>query len=558
MGTRKGVVWVILGLALGLGGAAFLGVLVFWGLPRLQRAQSPLAEARSDQIMLRCLGESPIAPNRETLAKEADATWQAILATLGIAQEEIPWPVYVYLYSEPGELPIAFAAREAEEGTPLAVVDHLHGRPLAGALARLACSLCFGPPGNMLFPRGLALYFDAPEHPWAMEAAAWDAAGSWQLLWERGERLLPADPWEAVYFKANAPWTSASSSLEIQRALIQAAQDGGGKARQWEAIAGAWAKWVLENFGRRGVEAFWRVRSWIAAAKALELEPQDLAMAWEQHLTQALKASPQAPHFLALRDLYAGKTSQALEALEDRGISWGLAFLACGEPDRAWETLQGVPEGEPLLSVLNELCGQPKLVYGRLSLVGKADEEAERWLTCAEETLARALDFWELTEENLPEHMVFYLVEEEPQATVPWGIVWVTEGVATLPEEAVRLVLEGTSPGLLPSYRTFLEGVVRYLAHPNRDFRGEAGRLLSKGHWVSLSQPLFGVYPLEVAQAEAGAFVQFLVDRYGIQGVRTMWRALLEGASPFRAAEVALGTGLTQLEEELKDWLRRP
>lgn len=208
--------------------------------------------------------------------------------------------------------------------------------------------------------------------------------------------------------------------------------------------------------------------------------------------------------------------------------------------------------------MLNPLRGQPRLAYGRLSLVGKADEEAERWLSCVEETLARALDFWELLEENLPEHIVFYLVEEEPQATVPWGIVWVTEGVAALPEEAVKLVLESTSLGPLPSYRTFVEGVVLYLTYPNRNFRGEAGRLLTEEHWVSLSQPLFEVYPLEVAQAEAGAFVQFLVDRYGIQGVRTMWRALLEGASPFRAAEVALGIGLTQLEEELKDWLRRP
>lgn len=154
-----------------------------------------------------------------------------------------------------------------------------------------------------------------------MEAAAWDAAGSWQLLWERSERLLPEDPWETVYFKANAPWTSASPSLEIQRTLIQAAQDGGGKARQWEAISGAWANWVLRNFGRRGVEAFWRARSWTAAAKELELEPQDLAVAWEQHLTQAL------------------------EALEGRGVGWGLLSLRAGSRTALGRPYRGFQKG---------------------------------------------------------------------------------------------------------------------------------------------------------------------------------------------------------------------
>jgi len=560
MVRRKGFIWVAGGMVLGAAIAVVAGVLVFWVFPQIQRARSPLVEARSGPVVVRCLKQSPLASEARALAKEVETTWRRVLEQLGIQEAEIPCSIYVYLYAEVAELPAGFSARAEEETTPVAVVDHLHTRPLAGPLARLACSLVFGPPGNSLFPRGLALYFDAPTRPWAAEAAAWGAQETWPTLWERAEQLLPFDPWEAFYFDVDAPWTAAIPTMEAFRRLLQVTGGGGGRAREWETTAGALAAWALDRFGRRGVEAFWHAATWPDVAQDLGWEAEALAADWEQHLSVALRESPQASYFLALRDLYWGKVEQALEVLggvegEEAEYALGLAHLALGEPERARELLAGAPEAAPLLPTLEGLAGRPVLTSGRLVLVGASQEEGSAWLSAAAAALERALAFWERDQAVLPDRITFYLVEDRPSITMPWGVMWIGTLKET-PRAAVRFLLEAVSPLGLPTFRTLVEGVVLHLACPDREFRAEARRVLAEGRWVALSQPLFGVYPEELAEAEAGALVRYLVQHYGPAGVRAVWERLVEGASPFRAVEETLGQSLDQLERELKAWIK--
>ncbi|MBC7093536.1 hypothetical protein H5T53_05990 [Candidatus Bipolaricaulota bacterium] len=556
--------WVMGGLALGAVVALVIGALVFWAFPALRRARSPIAEIQSGPVVVRYLKGSALASEAEAVASEVNAAWQDVLEKLGIGLAEIRGPVDVYLYASTAELPLGYAARTEEERTSVAVVDHVWGQPLGGALGRLACSLLFGRPGNAVFRRGLALYLDHPDHPWAVEAAAWGEPVPWSILWERADRLLPQDPWEGLYFTVNAPWVGVAPSLETYRALILARGQGSqGRGRTWEARAGALGEWVLNRFGRRGVEAFWQAPSWAAAATALGMSPEAMAAELDAYLAVSFAESPDAPYLRAMTLLYSGRTERALaalHALSGEEVSWalGLAYLALGDPERAETAWEGGEAHEPeLRAAVGTLRGESRLTHGRLVLVGPAEDGA-RWLAAAEEALARAMDFWEIAEAGLPDKLVFYLVSTVPAATVPWGVVWVTAGAEALPSLAVRVALEAVSPWGLPAYRALVEGVVLHLAYPDRDFRAEAARILAEGRWVSLAQPLFEIYPPEVAEAEAGALARFLAERYGPQGVRAMWALLDAGASPFRAAEQGLGIALLELEKELKAWLRQP
>lgn len=551
MRARTGVLWVILGLTLGLGAAAFLGVLVFWGLPSLQRAQSPFTEARSGQITVRCLKESPIAPDRTTLAEEAGATWQATLATLGIAQEEIPWTVYVYLYAEPGELPAAFAGREAEEGTPVAVVDHLHGRPLAGALARLACSLAYGGPGNKVFPRGLALYLDDPARKWAAEAVAYSTAQTWKLLFQHPERLLPRDPWEDFFFKVDAPWVSALPSLETVRTLLVASTTEARAAPGWEALAAAFAGFVLSRYGEAGAKAFWLASTWESGAQAISLSPAEFAAQWQGHLDEATSVAEADPVIAAKRALYLGKPSQALEhlaRLEGADMLRAQAYLALGQPAEAVPLLPGKA------GCLTALAQVPPLDCGRLRLVA----EGKGWdgkLSQADAALARAISFWRMPEDALPEKIVIYVCDAAPPVDLPWGVIWTFPAQADLVGLAVRFVLEASSPLGIPKFDALTQGLTLLLAHPERDFRQEAAAVLREGRWVPLSQPLFDAYPREVAEAEAGAVAAYLVEVYGDGQVRALWEAMLGGLSPYGAILQTLGISLDELDRDVRAWV---
>lgn len=561
--ARRGVLWVMGGLALGAVVALVIGTLVFWAFPALRRARSPVAEVQSGPVVVRYLKGSALASEAEAVAWEVNAAWQEVLRKLEIAPAEIRGPVHVYLYASVDELPVGYATRTEEERTSVAVVDHVWGQPLGGALGRLACSLRFGRPGNAVFRRGLALYLDHPDHPWAVEAAAWGGPVPWSILWERADRLLPQDPWEGLYFTVNAPWVGVTPSLETYRALILARGQGSqGRGRTWEAMAGALGEWVLNRFGRRGVEAFWQARSW-AAVTTLGSSPEAMTAELDAYLATSFAESPDAPYLRAMTLLYSGRTEHALAALHGLSgeeVSWalGLAHLALGDPERTWTAWEGGEAQEPeLRAAVGALRGQARLTHGRLVLVGPAEGGA-RGLAAAEEALTRAMDFWEIAEAELPDKLVFCLVSAVPAATVPWGVVWVTAGAEALPSLAVRLALEAVSPWGLPAYRALVEGVVLHLAYPGREFRAEAARILADGRWVSLAQPMFETYPPEVAEAEAGALARFLAERYGPQGVRAMWALLDAGASPFRATEGALGITLPDLERELRAWLRQP
>ncbi|HIQ22354.1 MAG TPA: hypothetical protein EYH34_14110 [Planctomycetes bacterium] len=563
MRKRSGVLWVIGGLALGMGIALGIGGLVFWAWPEFRKARSPLGEIQSGQVVVRYLKESPLAAEIRIIAPQVEAAWKETLACLTIEPGELPERVYVYLYADKTELPAAFSVRTEEEITPFGIVDLLASGPWGGGLARLACSLAFGAPGNDVFPRGLALYLDKPDAPWAQEAAAWGASELWQLLWQQAERLLPFDPWEAFYFEVNAPWVPATPSLQTIRRLLQVTQGEVGSTRKWESTAGAFAAWVLDRYGRPGVEAFWRATSWEAGAWGLGVSPEELATQWEEFLASSLAQAEDLPLILAQRDAFEGRPSLALARLGGKSgaeVDYirGLCYLALGEPKLALESLAAVPEAAPLLPVLRELAAAPTTELGKLMLVGIPTPEAEPLLAQADVALKNALSFWQLAGKSLPERIVFYCSQTTLGITPPWGVIWISGGGEKVSELTVKLVLEIVSPMGLPRFDTLVEGLTLCLAWPERDFRKEAQAVLESGRWVQITQSLFDAYPREIAEAEAGALVSYLIESYGEHAVREFWKSLVEGASPFRGTSEIFGIELHALDRALRDWVTQP
>ncbi len=161
---------------------------------------------------------------------------------------------------------------------------------------------------------------------------------------------------------------------------------------------------------------------------------------------------------------------------------------------------------------LVSLTGVPRIQLGRWCVVGKdvTDEDLKRAVGSARRLLA----LWGSDGSVLPERVVSYVVEDIPSLQTSWGVVWVDTAQA-LPERAARLVLEAFSPFGSPPFSTLVEGLVLWATYPEHYFRRKAKELLAQERWISLPQPIFGVYPRAVAEAEAGAFVVFILEKYG-------------------------------------------
>ncbi len=547
--------WVIGGLALGGLGGLVVGLLVFWVFPAVQKARSPVGEFANPPIVLRFLKSSQVARDLPRLAEEMHKAWDEALKRLGLSGEKLSAPIYIYLYSSPQEVGLGISARLEEEKTLLAVTDIVVGWPTQGELGRLACALAFGRPGNRLIPRGVVLYLEDPHHPWAEEAWTWTDRLSIEEIWTQAERLLPKNPWEELYFSLNAPWAGATLTLEKMRAVIAAlSQTERGGERVGEAFAGALVQWVLERFGSKGLQRFWQATTWEEAAAAFPEGPETLAQEFQAFLKAKFEAHGKKELLLALKELHSGHAERALQILsgadgENANETKGLAYLALGQVEEALPLLADkIPE-------LGKLARSRPLAQGRLILVG-GEEGDFQWLKKANLVLERASFIWPDLSEFLPDRLTFY-VAEAPKISTPWGTAWV-RSPEEIPEVSALLALEAVSPLGLPNFSTLINGLVLWLTQPERDFRAEAREVLAAGRWVSLRQTLFGVYPKELAEAEAGAFVSFLLERFGPEKLRALWAALQQGASVFRAAEMAFGLSFYALEGELQEWVKRP
>ncbi len=547
--------WVLGGLALGLLAALVLGVLVFWVHPAVQRARSPLAEIVDVPFVVRYVKTSSLAAEVVNVARWARQQWFEVLQRLGLIDFPFPERIHLYVYASREELSLGLGTRIEEESTPSAVMDLVVAERGAGEFARLACSLAWGRPGNLVFPRGLSLYFEEPHRPWLAEAGAWLSYVDPQLLWQRAGDLLPYDPWESLYFQVNAPWVGAAPTWETLRSLTQVfTREAGSRGRVWEVLAAAQAQWILHTFGPSGARIFWKASSWESASVALGTSSEKLRADFMAAAQGAFAQSPQRLYFSALCNLYRGRAQTALSQLSEledddlrelRALTW----LALGEVSRFCEQSKECPPG------LVSLREAPKFQQGRWCVIGNGvtDDALHRAVQSAQRLLA----LWGSDESVLPEHVVFYVVQPVPDLRAPWGVVWV-HTAQELPEKAARLVLEAFSPYGSPSFSTLVEGLVLWAAYPERDFRAEAQRLLAQERWVSLAQPLFGVYPRPLAEAEAGALVVFLLEKYGASAIPKLWESLVQGASIFRASQDVLRVPWSRVEADLLAWLRQP
>lgn len=547
--------WVLGGLALGGLAAVIIGFFVFWVFPTAQKARSPIGEYAAPPIVVRFIKSSSVAQNLPAIAADLRQSWEKACKTLGFSERELPALVYLYVHASPEELWESLAARQDEERTILAATDLLLGRKVEGELGRLACSLAFGRPGNPWVPRGVALYLNDPQYPWAAEAWIWMEDLSPSAIWPRADQLLPKDPWEDLYFQVNAPWTEATITLEKMRVLLETfSQSPRGKTRTGELFAASLVHWILQDFGREGLQQFWKTGTWDKAAAGLKENPANLEQEFLAFLQAQFSAYERRENLLALRHLYSGHPNAALlvlEGLNDEEAQEikGLAYLALGQVDEAIFFLRGKhPE-------LEKLRGLAVWDYGRFVVVG-GEPKVLAWLKQAELVVQQARLIWPDIFPFLPDRLTFY-VAEPLDISLPFGTAFVRTG-EQIPELTARLILEAVSSGKLPGFDTLVEGTVLWLTHPERDFRQEALRIWQAERWVSLTQPLFGVYPQEVAEGEAGAFAVFIIEQYGPEKFRELWKVLEEGASIFRASEQVLGLSFYALEQELLRWLKQP
>lgn len=561
-GPKKGraILWTAGGLALGLAIAFVLGVIVFWAWPAYRKAKSPLGEVAEPPIVLHYLKDSPVAENARDLAAEISRAWSKTLELLGIPSRVLPEEIHVYAYHKPEELYVAYGARLQEEAVPVGIVDLLIGRPIKGTLARLACSLAYGGPGNPVFPRGLSLYLDHPRINWAVEATAYGKARHWDLLFRHPDRLLPQDPWETIFFQLDAPWVSAAPSLESLAALIRGlSYETTNKDPSWEAVAAAFARFVVETYGAKGVKTFWLATGWEEGARALGLRPDELVQRWEGLLEHAAAEAEKNPLIRAKKLIFFGRPSEALLQLEGTKCAEadelrGLAYIALGEPKKA---LPYVTD-QRLKEALELLASNPPLKTGRLRVLGlSVTPEAEGLLDRADRALSRALDFWNLSEENLPERICVYLGQRPEGVFLPGNVIWTRVLPQDIPSLLVQFVLNRISLLGLPQFDILVDGLTLYLAYPEWDLTAEAKLVLQEGRWVQIFQPLH-IYPSEIVEAEAGAFIHFILEIYGKEKLKDFWKALVEGASPYKASTDVLGLELPELDQALREWLKQP
>jgi hypothetical protein len=549
-------------MALGLGIAFVIGVLIFWAWPAYQRYRSPIGEVSCEPIVVNYFKESFERAAAGELACELAKTWRSLLERLDIDPQRFHFPqrIYVHAYRDIPELLRGLALRSGE-ATHIAEVDILAAGPFAGALGRLACSLAFKGPGNPVFPRGLSLVLNWPGRRWAAEAAVYSGARAIDILFSEGERLLTKDPWERLFFEVNAPWASAAPTLATLSAYFQEFRSEAYVNGRWDVIAAGLAAFVMEEFGGRGIEAFWLSADWQQGAARLGLTTAEFRSMLDNYLSQELVRTERSdPLFSARKELLLGRPTKALELAagatgEEAATIRGLAYLALGDVRSAYKSLSQVGSLAPVAESLSSLLTAKPLAEGRLVLVSQDPAEAKPLLSLTEAALKRAAEFWQLEEGSLPERIVIYQAPPPrgPSSALPSQVIFVSQ-LEAIPGQVVRLVLELASSGVLPQMDALVDGLALWFVYPDLDFRAEAAAILREGRWVSLTQKL-GDYPVDIRAAEAGAFVSYLRERYGEEGIREYWRSLSQGSSPFKAALQVFGLGLEQLDADLRRWI---
>jgi hypothetical protein len=586
-GVLREVKRTAIGLAVAFGIVGLAAVAVFYFFPGLYdssgRGWSSVEEG-SVEIYYKREGLSDLDP--ESYLSRVRKAKEEIVGRLKIEESKVPDRIRIYLHEDLNALRSAIAERKSssEINVPLAVIDIIDGFEIKPILVRLLTYFSWGRPSSEFLRMGLQNYFsDRVDDPHLRVAALGNDLFSFQEIESLSETdNIPLTLHDKIYDSFDSPYAPAGMDLSSFSYLLRSETGRSPYSYKLEAEATSLVSYLLERHGTNKLRSLWRSDNWLRRVKNIYgITPEELEGAWHEFLEKTSVGGFEYVFYRA-RTLYSrGKLAKALNMLDDksegkveaRQVSYLKAriYFYSGKWDKARsyfsdlenreldrDTRAGV---EAYLSMLEVYEGGTKRKVQGLTLFGsKSVAEIDRITSTCSRVVQRAESEIPAVVEELGNLRVFVSEEESvegfrDQLSHPDGVVFGSESGNSSLKVATLIANEVSRT---PTYSNLLRrGLVHFLT--GSDAFQLAKKVLGGGRWESLSGITVDLDPKANSSVQAGAFVGFIILRYGPEKFIRVWHLttpLGGDVSLETALTEVVGKGLREVEDDLVGFLK--
>ena len=575
---RRQLLWLIAGLAGGLAVAGGLALLMnYWLEPVSTPELWGLEHVAGEQFEFWYREESPAIAEREALQGELEVHLAELLELLEVSEEDIPFPITVFVHESVGAMKSAILRRKSMSATTIygAAFDLLVGENPRGPLAEVVLAYgwgdCFAQPVYV----GALLHAREPDRNYhlAVRAAPEEMRHSVSDLID----LENDDAFQITLFqRVNAP--TASRMLvglgDIAEFLAINVEELGSPGDLVALESASLVQYLIESpDGVSRLKEAWGPGS-TANLLARCTEGQTLDELTDDWHATALAEDTSDPAYAYMRAYYLYEsgdfdgayetvskwTDEELESDDPVALACR-ASLAAGQNDDAARFAGLLSEpGTNYAQLAEQMADWRRLDTDRMTILAPADAAAldahraqfepviDRLFALAGRTsdAGRVFVFVHPDEASRDLAGVLLPRDERYQSSVhvidgegrPYDVVY-----ALLPS-----VMGSNSPSTL--LRT---GIASTFLRTPEELQVDACQLLQESRWFPLTQLDIGSVSREILEIESAVLIQHVSDVYGPETIREVWSntSSLGGLSLDTALQKAFGQSRREIEKDL-------
>lgn len=591
MGVNRGetifseVKRTLIGLTVAFLIIALIGVSVFYFFPVFFGSSGPgWTIEKNDLVAIYYLEEELPGINPEKLLDSLTKARKDIVERLKLANP--PERVHVYVHQNLNSLRAAITRRKSspQVSTPLATIDLLHGSRFKPLLVRALTSLSWGQPSSKFLRLGLQGFLtDQVVHPHARTAALKEKVFTLfevSKLEQAGK--LPRTLQEKIYDYFDSPNAPAGINLSLLSSLIRSKGGESPYQKKLEVESVSFVSYLTRKYGVARVRALWKANSLRKGPKEVfGLSLKTLNERWLDFVNNSVGNTPSYSYYRASILFTNGRLKEANELLkgtvpsrvdkEDYLFLEGKINFFRGQ----WEESSNYLAKLKKMELGNSIKGAVEAYLDLIRLYEEAEKQIRGKVSLFSPTnLDKRTDLVDIVtrkmkkmREVLPNlkdsynSLKIFIVQGTDQSGL-WNKVNVPAWVITgsnpnaLSFDISRFVASRLSR--TPTYSSLLKlGLINYLARSGVFI--SARENLSKGIWRPLYSILVGTNGNRAKKTEAGAFVGYLLKKYGVDQFLRIWSLTtpLGGNNSLSSAlNQVTGKWLDELGSDLKNFLR--
>lgn len=570
------------GLVIGAIGAAILVILLNYVIqPKMSVETRDLLEVRGDRFNVWYHQGSSSRAAHSTLITRLEESLDDLLVRLDVDPSEIPLPIDVLIHDDTAELQSSIAHRKSPMTTHtfFAVVDLLAGEDPYPRLTEFVLAFGWGECFSQLLYRGTLTTLTHPGRNFHAAVAA--APPRLRYSFDELLRLEEVGDFSpTLYQQYDSPFSSSMALGSLEGiAMFYALFGTEGALVPEEDFATLQAASLVQYLISRDgslvtLKSVWGPGSSRALFGRLSSQPlTELSEAWQAVAIAEGKTAAAYEYYRASYLFEAGEFQDAYSLTRTwtgRGLSDDeLALtvrcaLSVGEFQEAAARADGSNSAATQWEQWIALFDGWRYVesYGLSIFADRSPEELEELLFEARRACTHVAEEMGLSSSELPRRMTLFFYKSEEERRLGQGVTptWHAHQTAwhMVEGEEIAWILATTLPAYAYRISTASNllriGLATAVTVDRETLIDQGCRILLSGDWTPLWQLGFGGVSPELLRTETGLMMQHVLDAYGQQIIRQLWRATARlggGMSLDRALLELTGTSKRDIERTL-------